>query len=59
LRIPEKHQKYRYAKKTQLSLEHKNYRYVGEITAFWVVSKPVVIADTFTLRIDVIRKGYV
>jgi len=27
-------QKYRYPKKTQLSLDPKKYRYVGEITSF-------------------------
>jgi len=31
LRIPEKCQKYRYAKNTQLFLDIKKYRYVGEI----------------------------
>jgi len=34
MRIPEKYQNYRYAKKTQISLDLKKYRYVGEITGF-------------------------
>jgi hypothetical protein len=34
LRIPEKYRKYRYAKKTQISLDPKKYRYVGVITTF-------------------------
>jgi len=36
LRISVKYQKYRYAKKTQLFLDLKKYRYVGEITTFEV-----------------------
>jgi hypothetical protein len=36
LRIPEKYQKYRYAKKTQISLDPKKYRYVGDTTSFRV-----------------------
>jgi hypothetical protein len=31
MRVPEKYQKYRYAKKTQISLGPKKYRYVGDI----------------------------
>jgi hypothetical protein len=34
LRIPEKYQKYRYAKKTQISLGSKKYRYVGDSAGF-------------------------
>jgi hypothetical protein len=37
MRIPEKCQNCRYAKKTQISLDPKKYRYVGEITGFAVV----------------------
>jgi len=39
LRIPEKYQKYRYAKKTQLFLDLKKYRYVGDIQIKGRVSK--------------------
>ena len=35
LRIYVFYQKYRYAKKTQISLDLKKYRYVGEITTYW------------------------
>ena len=34
MRIYEKHQNYRYAKKTQISLDPKKYRYVGDIYSF-------------------------
>ncbi len=34
LRISVKYQKYRYAKKTQISLDLKKYRYVGDICGF-------------------------
>jgi hypothetical protein len=33
LRVSVKYQNYRYAKKTQISLAPKKYRYVGEITS--------------------------
>jgi hypothetical protein len=36
LRIPKNCQNYRYAKKTQISLDPKKCRYVGVITAFLV-----------------------
>ena len=42
LRIPEKYQNYRHAKKTQISLEPKKYRYVGDTSGFKTDSKPVV-----------------
>jgi hypothetical protein len=34
MRVSEKYQKYRYAKKTQISLDPKKYRYVGDINGF-------------------------
>jgi hypothetical protein len=34
MRVSEIYQNYRYAKKTQISLDPKKYRYVGGITAF-------------------------
>jgi hypothetical protein len=35
MRIPEKCQNCRYAKKTQISLDPKKYRYVGVNTTIW------------------------
>jgi hypothetical protein len=55
LRIPQKCQKCRYAKKTQISLDLKKYRYVGETwkfeNAYLVqissdICEPVVICET-------------
>ena len=34
LRVSEKYRKYRYAKKTQISLDPKKYQYVGGIEGF-------------------------
>jgi hypothetical protein len=37
LRVLQVHQNYRYAKKTQISLDLKKYRYVGDICNFKTV----------------------
>ena len=42
MRVSEKCQKYRYAKKTQISLDPKKCRYVGEIATFDANQTPVI-----------------
>jgi hypothetical protein len=44
LRIPEKCQNCRYAKKTQISLAPKKYRYVGDNKGFETDKKPKKLA---------------
>jgi hypothetical protein len=43
LRIYVFYQKCRYAKKTQISLDPKKYRYVGDIAGFRTTMKPVLL----------------
>ena len=42
LRVSEIYQNCRYAKKTQISLDLKKYRYVGDTTGFRIAKKAVL-----------------
>jgi hypothetical protein len=46
----------RYAKKTQLSLDPKKYRYVGEITSFRTAKKPLLQCSY--LKLDYKKPSY-
>jgi hypothetical protein len=50
LRVSEIYQNYRYAKKTQLSLDLKKYRYVGGIQGFRTAKKNVLAGRSIDLN---------